>query len=152
MTTPPRPDYAPTPGLVTTWSDYTRQAAPGGTTVVHHHYAAPATAPVIPTLAPDHHNTVDWARVRRAIRVCVTPASVTGAVFSPAWAHWALPLAATKGLTVAVGLDVLTALLTGIAVGLGYLPRPLATAVLVAAGLGTVELIPLTVAYWITER
>jgi hypothetical protein len=111
------------------------------------HQAAP-----IPVLAPDHHHTVDWARVRQAVRFCLRPSTITGAVFSPAWANWALPLAATKGLPAATGLDLLAVLLTGIATGLGYLPKPLAVAVLVAVGLGTLELIPPAVNYWIMER
>ena len=145
MTTPPPPPtYAPTPGLVTDTWHVPRPAAPSAAVF---HQAAP-----IPVLAADHHNTVDWARFRRAVRMCVTPASVTGAAFSPLWANWALPLAATHGLGAAVGLDVLTAIFTGIAVATGRLHRALAVVVLVAAGLGTLELIPSAVTYWIMER
>lgn len=140
---PPQPTYAPTPGLVTTTWDIPRQA-PAPAAVFHH-------AP-IPVLPVDHHHTVDWARFRRAVRVCVTPASVTGAALSPLWANWALPLAASKGLGAAVGLDVLTAVFTAIAVATGRLHRALAVVVLVAAGLGTLELIPPAVTYWILER
>lgn len=147
---PPRPPYAPTPGLVTTWAHHTRQATPGTTVVIHHHTAP--TAPVIPTLAPDHHDAVDWGRVRRFVRACVTPATVTGAVLSPLWARLVLPLAEQHGLAAIAGLGFMACVWTAVGLGLGRVPRPLFVVVLVATAAGTVELIPAALAHHLTEH
>lgn len=142
---PPQPSYQPTPGLVTsTW--HTPGQAPAATTTVFAHPAA-----VIPVLADDHHQAIDWPRVRRAVRACLTPATVTGLALSPLWARFALPLAEGRGLGAVVGLGFMAAVYTGIARGLGYSPRALVVVVLVAVGAGTIELIPATIAHHLME-
>jgi hypothetical protein len=103
-------------------------------------------------LPADYHHTVAWPRVRRTIRACCTPASLTGLALSPIWARLTLPLAEHYGLGAGIGLAFMTAIWTGIARGLGYIPRALVTVVLVATSAGTLWLAPVTVAHHLMEH
>ncbi len=146
---PPQPTYAPTPGLVTPWhttGPAPAPTAPASITVLDH----PAAA--IRELPADHHQAVDWARVRRNVRACCTPAPLTGLALSPLWARTALPLAEHYGLGAVVGLGFMTAVWTGIARGLGYIPRGFVTVVLVAVGAGTLWLVPAAIATALLEN
>lgn len=93
-------------------------------------------------LPADHHHTVNWPQVRRTVRACLTPATVTGLALSPVWARIALPLAERHGLGAVVGLGFMAAVYVTIARAAGYGPRALVTVVLVAVGAGTAELAP----------
>ncbi|MET9618892.1 hypothetical protein [Kitasatospora indigofera] len=145
---PHRPTYAPTPGLVSPWHTTGRTPATATPAVaVLNHPAA-----VIRELPADHHHAVDWPRVRRAVRACCTPTALTGLALSPAWARMALPLAEHYGLQAPIGLAFMTAVWTGIARGLGYIPRALVPVVLVATGAGTLWLVPVAVAHHLMEN
>ncbi|MEU1421492.1 hypothetical protein [Kitasatospora sp. NPDC005751] len=143
---PPRPAYAPTPGLVTnTWHTPGQWPAPTGTV-----FAAPA-AP-IRELPADHHQTVDWVRVRRAVRACCRPAVLTGLALSPVWARFASDLAESRGLLAVTGLGFMAAVFAGIAEASGRSHRAITIVVLVAAGAGTIQLLPTAVAAALMEN
>ncbi|MCX5212983.1 hypothetical protein OG689_27570 [Kitasatospora sp. NBC_00240] len=147
-TVPPPPDYAPTPGLVTPWHTTGRAPAPAtpAVTVLAH------PAAVIRELPADHHHAVDWPRVRRAARACCTPATITGLALSPAWARTTYSLVLDHGLPAVVGLAFMTAVWTGIARGLGYIPNALVTVTLVAVGAGTLWLVPVAITTALMEN
>ncbi|MFB7678410.1 hypothetical protein ACFC26_44150, partial [Kitasatospora purpeofusca] len=93
---PPQPTYAPTPGLVTDpWH------VPGQRSALPPAFAAPAAIRELPA---DYHHTVDWPRVRRAVRACCRPAVLVGLAASPLWTRLALPLAEQHGPGAVIGL------------------------------------------------
>lgn len=106
----------------------------------------------IPQLPADHHHAVDWARVRHAVRACCRPACLTGAALSPAWALFASDLAESRGLGAVVGLGFMAVVFASIAEAAGRSHRAITIVVLVAAGAGTLELLPTAVAAALLEN
>ncbi|KDN84393.1 hypothetical protein [Kitasatospora cheerisanensis] len=144
MNTPPAPpSYPPNTATTGTWPylPHTQAPAPVPVQPAYHHQLP---QPVIPVLPPDHHHTVDWAKVRRTVKAVVRPSTVTGAALSPFYAHWALPLAVQHGPYALGGLAFILTIYA--AVG-GQIGRWIVVVVLVAAGLGTLLLAPATLAH-----
>ncbi|AUY51264.1 hypothetical protein [Streptomyces sp. CB01881] len=115
----------------------------------------------IPQLPTDHHNAVDWQRVKRAARLqhpVRTAATLgVGIVLAPWWTdHAALPLIATYGPAAAFGLAAMTSVYASVVMANGRI-RPLvrraAAVVLVAAVAGTLFASPVRtlIAAWIME-
>lgn len=96
----------------------------------------------IPTLAPGHHHTVDWARVRAAIsRLHLLRLGATAVIAWPcmqAWAgHVATPLAVKVSADTAVAAAVAVGLLCLPSLRAGRTRRIVAAVVLVSALGGT---------------
>ncbi len=144
-TPPPAPTRPPTIGISTTWPYLPQSHVPATAIPQQPLYQQPMPSQ-IPVLPADHHHTVDWARVRRTVKFCVRPSTVTGAIGAPFYAHWALPLAVQHGPLALGGLAFIITVYA--AVG-GAVGRFVGIAVLVAAGLGTLLLFPATLAHYL---
>jgi len=99
----------------------------------------------IPELPADHHQAVDWARLRRALRLnhpLRTGATIcAGIALAPLWtSHATLPVIAAEGTNAAIGLAGMAAVYATAVVTnsrLRPLVRRLAAVALVAAVVGT---------------
>ncbi|MCX4752912.1 hypothetical protein [Kitasatospora purpeofusca] len=143
-TPPPRPAYAPTPGLVTDPWHIPGQRPP----TLPPAFTTPAAIRELPA---DHHHTIDWPRVRCAARACCRPAVLVGLALAPAWTRFALPLAEQHGAGAVIGLGFMACFWTGVAQATGRVHRALTTAVLVAVGAGTLALTPAALAHYLLE-
>jgi hypothetical protein len=130
---PPRPSYAPTPGLVTTQWHTPRPPAAAVPTQLHQ------AATPIPVLPDNHQAAVDWPRVRRAAGALVTPTTVTGVALAPVWVAVGQTVAEESigGLRAVVGLAFMCTVFALIAQLTGRSPAALTVIVLVATGTGT---------------